>query len=277
MLPSFWLYQSAFALQLVALALFVGYAAAPRRSFSSAATAALALSLALLLAQAVALGAKSGGLPLASGFEFVVLWSAMLTALVVWVEWRHQLGLLGAFVSPLSAITLLMGFRFAREASQPVANLPTIWLLLHVLCGVAAFACFTATAGVAGAFLIQQRQLKQARLDSLSYHLPALGELEALTARLGLAGLCFLGLSLWAGFLWHWRWSGGIGLEDAKVRFAVGVAAAWGGVLLLRARGVLQGRRLAYAFIGLFLVILFGYYLVNLYLSGHSFLRPGGA
>lgn len=48
-------------------------------------------------------------------------------------------------------------------------------------------------------------------------------------------------------------------------------------MLLLRAKGALQGRRLAYTIIALFLVVLFGYYLVNLYLSGHSFLRPGGA
>jgi ABC-type transport system involved in cytochrome c biogenesis permease subunit len=277
MIPSFWLYQSAFGLQLVALALFSGYAAAPRRSFSSAATACLALSLALLLAQAGALGQAYHGLPLASGFEFVLLWSAILTALVVWVEWRHQLGLLGAFVSPLSAVTLLMGFRFAREAAQPAAGLPTPWLLVHVLCVVAAFACFTATAGVAGAFLVQQRQLKRARLGSLSYTLPPLGVLESLAARLGLAGLSLLGLSLWAGFLWRWRWSGGFGLEDAKVQFAVAVAGAWCVALLLRARGLLQGRRLAYAFIVLFLIVLFGYYLVNLYLSGHGFLRPGGA
>lgn len=271
--PQFWLYQSAFVMQLVALALFVGYATAPRRSLSSAATAALGLSLALLGFFALLYSLRVGRLPLASGFEFVLVWSMALTALVVWVEWRHKLGLLGAFLVPLSALTLLMGFRFGHDDANATLGLPPGWLLLHVLLVVAAFACFTATAGVAGAYLVQAQQLKRKTLGVLSEQLPALGELEALTTRLGAAGLALLTGSLLAGFVWKWRWFGQFGLDDPKVRFALCVLFAWSGLLLLRRQGALQGRRLALAILFVFLAIFFGYYLVNLYFGGHGFLQ----
>lgn len=272
--PHFWLYQSAFVLQLVAVALFVGYAASPRRAFSSAATAALALSLLLLGLFAGLQGLRHGRLPLASSFEFVLVWGLALTGLVVWVEWRHQLGLLGVFLSPLSSLTLLMGFRMARAAAEPAPGLAPAWLLLHVLLGVGAFACFSATAGTAGAYLVQARQLKRKQLGPLSYQLPPLGVLEALAARLGWAGLALLGSSLAAGFVWKLRWYGHLGLDDPKVRFALGVLSAWSGALWLRRQGALQGRRLALAFLLLFLAVFLGYYLVNLYFGGHAFLQP---
>jgi ABC-type uncharacterized transport system permease subunit len=275
----FWMYQSAFLLQLVALALFVGYAVSPRRSFSSAATAALGLSLALLAFFTVLLGARVGRLPLASGFEFVLVWSLALTSLVVWVEWRHQLGLLGLFLTPLGALTLLMGFPFARTVAQPVEGLPTALLFLHVALVVAAFACFSATAGVAGAFLVQARQLKRKHLGSVSYHLPALGVLDALAARLTLGGLLLLAWSLVAGFAFKWRWYGALGLDDVKVRFAMGVLAAWTGLLLLRRQGALQGRRLAWMQILFFVALFLAYYVVNRFWGGHGFLQAlqGGA
>ncbi len=273
----FWLFQSAFVLQLVAVALFVGYAAAPRRAFSSAATAALGLSFALLLFYAVLKGSAAGRLPLASGFEFVLVWSLALTALVVWVEWRHQLGLLGAFLTPLSALTLLMGFPFARRVAVPAEGLPNALLFLHVALVVAAFACFTATAGVAGAYLVQARQLKRKHLGPASYHLPALGALDALAARLALAGLGLLGWGLAAGFAFKLRWYGQWGFEDVKVRFALGVLAAWAGVLLLRRQGALQGRRLAWLQILLFILMFLAYYVVNRFWGGHGFLQAAGA
>lgn len=274
---NFWLFQSAFVLQLVALSLFVGYAVAPRRGLSSAATAALGLSLLLLLFFATLMGFKQGRLPLASGFEFVVAWSAALTALVVWAEWRHQLGLLGFFLVPPSALTLLMGFRFAKADSIPAEGLPAGWLLAHVVLAMAAFACFTVSSGVAGAWLVQDRQLRRKALGPLSYRLPALGVLEALAARLAGIGLGALAFSLAAGFVWKWIWYRHFGLDDPKVLFAISVLLAYGGALLLRRQAVLQGRRLAALFVLFFFAVLFSYYLVNIYFGGHGFLQaaPG--
>jgi ABC-type transport system involved in cytochrome c biogenesis permease subunit len=166
-----------------------------------------------------------------------------------------------------------MVFRFARADAVPKPGLPAGWLLLHVLGLVVASACFTTAAGVAGAWLVQARQLKRKALDALSYELPPLESLDGLAAGLAAAGLLTWVLGLLAGFVWRLNWDGQWGLGDPSVLFALGIAVAYGVALFLRARGALRGRRLALLFILLFLVILFGYYLVNLYFGGHGFLQ----
>jgi ABC-type transport system involved in cytochrome c biogenesis permease subunit len=274
MLPNnFWLIQSAFTLQLVAVALFIGYAFAARRAFSSAATAALGLSGLLLLLFVYFTGLHAVRIPLASGFEALVFWSLLLTALVLWVEIRHQLGLLGAFLAPLSALTLLMSFRFAQADALAVPGLSNAWLMGHVALAMLSYACLTVSAGIAAAFLLQDSQLRHKKLGS--YQLPPLQTLEALMVRFVALGVGALAASLAAGFTWRWQLYQGLGLEDPKVGFSLGVISAYASAMLLRSRGALGGRRLAWLLLGIFAGLFFGYYLVNLYFGGHGFLKAG--
>jgi len=275
-LPYFWLYQCAFGLQIPAVALFLAYAFSPRRAFSATATGFLSASLGCH-ALFVALSAWGAGrLPLASGFEALSAWGLVLTALVVAVEWRYKMGLLGAFLAPLSAATLLMGFRFAQADAAPIPGLDDAWLLAHVALVMASYAPFTAAAGVAGAYLVQERQLKAKRLDPLFYELPSLQALEGLLAALAGAGAGSLGLGLLAGFVWRWHYDHSLGLGDATVLYSVAMVWLYAVGLWLRARGPLRGRRFAWLCLAGFLLVFFGYYLVNLYFGGHEFLQSGG-
>ncbi len=269
-------YEAAFALQVPALLLFLAYTIRPRRALAASATALLTASLALHIAFTVCLGAASGGLPLSSAFEAVSLWGLCLTALVVAVEWRHRLGLLGAFLAPLSAATLLMGFRFAHSASRTAPGLGDAWLLAHVALAMAGFALFTAAAGVAGAYLVQDRQLKSKRIDALTYELPPLGSLESLLVRLSAAGALTFLCAVAAGFVWRLRLGVPLAAWDPKVAFSLGVAGAYAACLGRRWRGAMGGRAFALACVALFLVLFFGIYLVDLYFGGHAFLRGGG-
>jgi ABC-type transport system involved in cytochrome c biogenesis permease subunit len=275
--PHFWLYQAAFALQVPALALFVAYAFKPMRSLALAATGFLAASLLSHALFTLLFGLAAGRLPLASGFEAISAWGLALSALVVQVEWRHRLGLLGAFLAPLSAATLLMGFRFAESAALPISGLGDVWLLTHVALAMGSYALFTGAAGVAGAYLVQDRQLKAKRMGSLFYALPPLQELEGLLARLAGAGLLALCLASAAGFVWRLGLGMPLASADPKVAFSLAMAAAYGLGLLARWRGPLRGRRFAWLCILLFLGLFFGVYLVDLYFGGHAFLRPAGA
>jgi HemX protein len=274
--PYFWLYEAAFLLQAPALLLFLAYAIRARRAFSLAATGLLSASLALHLLFTALSALVAGRLPLASGFEALSLWGLALTGLVVWVEARHQLGLLGVFLTPLSLLTLLMGFRFVHAAAQPIPGLQDLRLLVHVSLAMAAYALFTGAAGVAGAYLVQERQLKARRSAGLFYQLPSLQELEGLLARLTLAGVAALAAGLLAGFAWRLSYDGSLGLDDPKVGFSLGIGALYSLGLWLRRRGAISGRRLAWLALAVFVVLFLGYYLVNLYLGGHGFLKPGG-
>src|SRR5262249_47778410 len=145
---------------------------------------------------------SQGSLPLASGFGALCFWSLSLTVLVLWAEWRHQLGLLGAFLAPLSALMLLMGFRFAQVGAAAAPNLPGAWLTLHVALAMLPYACFTVAAGTAAAFLVEERQLKRKHLSRLLYQLPPLAVLEELAAGFAWSGSLSLGASLAVGFVW---------------------------------------------------------------------------
>lgn len=272
--PHFFLFEAAFFMQIPAVLLFVAYAWAPHRVLNFSATACLTGSFFLHLLFTGALAYSGGRLPLASGFEFLSGWGLILTALVVWLEWEHRLGLLGTFLAPLSAALLLMGFRFVKAASDPVPGLDDAWLLSHVALAMVAYSCFTAAAGVAGAYLVQERQLKAKRLGTLFYQLPPLQALEELLARLALAGLTALLAALVAGFVWKQHLYGQWGLDDPKVVFNLGVGAVFAVGLWFRRSGALRGRRFAVLCVLTFLAVFFGFYLVNIYFGGHGFLRP---
>lgn len=272
----FGLFKLAFDLQLLACGLFLAYAFSPRKGLARAGLLALGLALLSHAVFTASNGLAQGRLPLASGFEALSAWGLMLTALVVWVEWRHKVGLLGAFLAPLSAATLLMGFRFIKAAGLPTMGLSDAWLLWHVALVMLSYACFTAAAGAAGATLVQDHQLKAKRLDALFYELPSLQDLEALTAELCAWGLGALLLGQGAGFIWRASYAASQGLADPKVAFSLAMALGYGLTLLLRRRGLLRGRRFALLVLVLFLLLFFGYYLVNLYFGGHAYLRPAG-
>lgn len=272
--PHYWLYQVAFGLQLQALVLFLTYAAAPRRGFSLAATVALSVAALLQGSFLVLLSRANGSLPLASGFGALCFWSFSLTVLILWAEWRYQLGLLGAFLVPLSVLMLLMGFRFAKVDALPALGLAETWLVFHVALAMISYACFTVAAGVAVAFLVQERQLKRKHLGPLVYQLPPLNELELLAAQFALVGTLSLSASLLVGFIWQHN-LGLSSLHDPKVQFSLLVWMAYTGSSILRRQQALRGRRYAYLLLALFLAIFFGYYLLNIYFGGHGFLKTG--
>jgi ABC-type uncharacterized transport system permease subunit len=256
LIPNFWAYQAAFGLHLAAVALFIAYAIKPQRALSLAATVCLSVASVLLGAFLIRLGIAEGGLPLSSGFGALSFWSLSLTVLVLGAEWRYQLGLLGAFLAPLSALTLLMGFRFAKVDALPAPGLADLWLALHVALAMFGYACFTVAAGVAAAFLVQERQLKRKLLGSLTYQLPALADLESLAGLFGAIGAQALGSGLMFGFMWKHSLGQALGLSDPKVIFGILVWMAYTGIWQLRAQGALRGRRFAYLLLLFFLLLL---------------------
>ena len=266
---AFWLFQTAFALQLLAVALFAGYAVRPSRSFSMAAEMTLAFAAALQALFTVLLAAERGKLPLGNAFEALNIWTLLLTLLVLRLEWRYQMGLLGAFLAPLSALLMLMGIRFSHVAAGTELPVPAFFLFLHVALPMAGYALFTASAGVAAAWFVEARQLKALHLG-LSYELPALEILEGLAMRLAAWGLLGLSIGLAAGFLGD-REQFTIRLgSDPKIAMTFFTWLFYAACLLLR-KGGLRGRRFSALLLFGFFGLLFSYYLVNIFWGGHGF------
>lgn len=268
-MTAFWLFQIAFALELSAVALFAGYAVRPQRNFSVAATVTLGFAAALQLLFTLLLAIHGGTLPLGNAFEALNFWSLVFTLLALRLEWRYQMGLLGAFLAPFSALLMLMGIRFSHVV--PPAELPVgaVFLFLHVALPMAGYALFTASAGVALAWFIEERQLKTLHLG-ISYELPALETLERLATRLSVWGLLGLTIGLLAGFFGN-REQFVVHLgSDPKVAMSFLVWLFYATCLLLK-RGGLRGRLFAGLLFFGFTALFFSYYLVNVFWGGHGF------
>jgi ABC-type uncharacterized transport system permease subunit len=272
-MSAFWLFQSAFIVQLLSLALFLAFGARPTRGFSVAATAALGLATALQALFTLQLAWVDRDLPLTNAFEALNLWALLFNLVALRLELRYKVGLLGAFLSPFSALLLLMGIRFSHVVPQAPFSLPPLFLFFHVLLPRAGYALFTAAAAVAWAWFLLERQLKSGRLR-FDFELPSLETMEGLAFRLCGWGLGGLSVGLLAGFFG--------GLEAFKVRLTADPKIAMSGMawcfyaalLFLKSRG-LRGRRFSGLLLLGWVVLFLSYYLVNVYGGGHT-LSAGG-
>jgi ABC-type transport system involved in cytochrome c biogenesis permease subunit len=270
---AFWLFQTAFALQLLAVALFAGYAVKPSRNFSVAATLTLGFALGLQCLFTLLVAFHNSSLPLGNAFEALNFWALLFTALALRLEWRYQMGLLGAFLAPFSALLMLMGIRFSHVADGAELPVGGIFLFLHVGLPMAGYALFTASAGVAMAWLIEARQIKTLHLGPV-YELPALEVLEKLATRLAAWGLLGLSAGLLAGFLGN-REQFVVHLgSDPKIAMSFMAWLFYAASLLLR-KGGLRGKRFAYLLLLGFVALFFSYYLVNVFWGGHAFAAQG--
>ncbi len=184
-------------------------------------------------------GDAIGRCPITNLFEvFVFLaWSVTLIHLLVGPVYR--LSPLGAFTAPL-----VFGLQtFALLA--PIDSLPgkvvspSPWLGVHAAISLIAYGAF-ALACVAGImYLMQERQLKLRRLNSMFYNFPPLTDLFAAIMRLLWLGFALLTVGIAAGFFT------GQPLPYAKIVWSFGVWLFYAALLLAGRLGTTAPRRIA--------------------------------
>ena len=172
-------------------------------------------------------GHAVGRCPLTNLFEvFIFLaWSVSLIYLLIGPAYR--LSLMGAFTAPL--VFALQTFALLAPIDRPrlISVKPSAWLELHASVSLVAYGAF-ALACIAGVmYLIQERQLKRRRINSMFYHFPPLTDLFAAITRLVWLGLILLTVGLVAGFftgqplpVLHIAWSLGVWVFYAAILIA---------------------------------------------------------
>ena len=268
----FWIYQAAFIFHLAALAAYWVYATNPKRQVASAALNIFTLGTVLQASYMAAVWINTGQTPLVNSFQALALWTLTVSLVFMVFEWRWRLGLPGAFIAPLTVLTLFMGFRFSQMASQESAvAMHSFWLLVHVALSMFGYAAFTLAFAVALAFLLQERQLKTHQLGSLFYELPSLVELEKLVFVTVRTGVLALGLGLLGGLAWKAAAPNVQVGMDPKVNISLAVLGYFSMIWLLRQKQIIVGRKSAYAILLGFISIFFGFYLANTIGGGHGF------
>jgi ABC-type uncharacterized transport system permease subunit len=180
------------------------------------------------------------------GIHFPMSVASMLMC-VAYVAARKRLRVevAGAFIAPL-ALTSLMASRFVGGGAEPNEGIKSFILPFHVTLNLFGIALFGLAFSAAALYLVQERLVKQKRIDGMSRRLPPLDALDRAEHRFLLAGFPLLTIGIITGTVWAKRVEMGGTSEILRAVFGYVTWLVIAGVLFLRAAAGWRGRRAAY-------------------------------
>ncbi len=258
-------FTAAFALYVVALALFLTRGAIRRTIFGWLALAVTALGAGL---QTIALAVRwhlSGHMPLSSMHEYASIMSWMAAVCLIVLVARSRRFEVGAYVTPLVIAIMAIASLLPREIDrQLVPALQSYWLYIHVSMAALAEGAFALACGLAIAYLVKAGRASTdpaelERLDTLNHRAISIGY------PLFTLGALFAG-AIWAYKAWGTFWS-----WDPKEVGSLVIWLFYTVYLHARHKHGWRGRRAAIlSLIGFAMVILS--FVGNLFLGGqHSY------
>lgn len=157
---------------------------------------------------------------------------------------KYRVEVAGAFVAPL-ALTSLLASRFVGQA-EPGRGVKSVLLPFHVTMNLVGVALFALAFSAAALYLVQERLVKQKRIDGVSRRLPPLDALDRAEHRFLLAGFPLLTIGIVTGTVWAGRVESGAPGEVLRAVFGYVTWLVIAAVLYLRAAAGWRGRRAAY-------------------------------
>lgn len=158
--------------------------------------------------------AALGHIPAVTLRQALSLLAWTLVAGFLLLQLKYNLRVLGAFVSPLALLLIILAATQSGVEFRAVAGFGSAWLVLHV---TASFFgdVFLALAAVAGLmYLLQERQIKSKHQGWFYTRLPSLKSLDSLGRACLVLGFALLTLGMLSGAVYgqfrtgaYWRWS----------------------------------------------------------------------
>ncbi|MDB4942935.1 MAG: Cytochrome c-type biosis protein CcsA/ResC [Labilithrix sp.] len=171
--------------------------------------------------------------------------SMMMCFGYVFARRRLRVEVAGAFVAPL-ALTSLLASRFVGGGAEPGEGIKSVILPFHVTLNLIGVAFFALAFSAAALYLVQDRLVKQKRIDGMSRRLPPLEALDRAEHRFLLAGFPLLTIGIITGTVWARRVEMGGTSEILRAVFGYVTWLVIAAVLFLRAAAGWRGRRAAY-------------------------------
>ncbi|HEY8041473.1 MAG TPA: cytochrome c biogenesis protein CcsA [Polyangiaceae bacterium] len=239
------LFGATAAVYLAASVLFVAFLLGRAERAARWAPRLVALGVPLHAAQIVLSSLVLHVCPVA-GIHFAMSVASMFAAAAyVVARARFRIDVVGAFVAPL-ALTFLLASRFVGVGVGDTPRFRSAVLPFHVAANLLGVALFTLAFAAAVAYLVQERRLKQKKLEGLFQRLPPLDALDRAEHRFLVAGFPLLTIGVLTGTLWAREVEAGGAAEIARAAFGYVSWGLFGMVLLLRAAAGWRGRRAAY-------------------------------
>ncbi|WP_402462167.1 c-type cytochrome biogenesis protein CcsB [Isoptericola aurantiacus] len=252
--------------------------AEPRRRAAGIAMSTTSLGTALLLVAIVLRGLAAGRTPWANMYEFTLVGSFIALTVFLLLNLRRDVRFLGAFVTGLATLFLVLGlnvFHVAATGVQPA--LQNYWLVLHVGVAITATGIFTVSFVMSALQLL--RDSREAGSPFLSRpgfrwldRTPTPTVLEAMSFRLNAVAFVLwtftiIGGAIWAEDAWgrYWGW-------DPKEVWSFVIWVVYAAYLHARTTRGWSGRRAAWFVVVGYACVLFNFTGVNLVFNGkHSY------
>jgi len=154
-----------------------------------------------------------GGVPTTSASEALNILALFTGVLFLGLVRKYRVHALGAFATPLAAVSLAASLAFDSGNGDVPAALRSAWFPVHLGSAIMADALFVFAAVAGGAFLVQEKRLRDKNLGPLFRRLPPLHVLDEIMHRLIVGGFLFMTFGMAAGSYlakhhwgayWHW-------------------------------------------------------------------------
>lgn len=215
---------------------------------------------------------SQGQIPVFNMTEALGFYGWALVAVFLFLSIKFTIPVLGAFVSPLAVLSILLSSIIPAESPEIVPALKDVWLSVHLATIFIAYGFFS-LAFVAGVmYLLQERQIKTKAFGGIFHRLPSLNALDTLNHYSLTMGFPLITLGIIFGAIYaqvilgaYWRW-------DPKEVWALIIWLFYAVMLHQRLTVGWRGRRAALMSILGFSVLCFTFLGVSYLLPGyHSF------
>lgn len=177
----------------------------------------------------------------------------------------------GLVLTPVLILLTVAAGATVRLAAKPVPVSPNNYFAVHIVCAYLAYAAFAVSFAACLLYLIQHRQLKRKHPGPFYHRLPSLEELDALIYQPLAWGTLLLVLAMIVGSLWARSAFGTFWISEPKTVASAVTVLVYAGILHLRYRSALRGRRAVLYSLAAFAVMVAGF-VVPRFMGGlHSF------
>jgi cytochrome c-type biogenesis protein CcsB len=232
-------------LYLLASGIFVVYIFVIRDSVSKLSPLILLAGF-LLHTTAIGVHFLQSGYPNVAQFrEALSLYTWLLVAGFLVVQFKYRLTVLGSIIAPLAFLMTLAAFSSGSGPEELPPVLKSYWLPVHVSVAFLGNAALALAFGVSLIYLLQERNLKNKKMTTLMKRFPSLEALDRLNYVLLVWGFPFMTLgivtgSIWARLSWGDYWSADPRLISSAISWLL-----YGGLLHGRITAGLRGRKAA--------------------------------
>jgi cytochrome c-type biogenesis protein CcsB len=211
---------------------------------------------------------EAGHTPVVNLHESLSLFACLIVGFFLLLRYRYQVEMLGAFVSPLALVLVIVAAALPKEIIPLPPALRSWWLPIHVTFAFLGDAIFALAFCAGVTYLIQERLVKSKRVGVFSGRLPSLEVLDEVNYRALTIGFPLLTIGIvtgavWAEYAWgsYWSW-------DPKETWSLITWLLYAALLHQRLMIGWRGKKAAIMAIVGFGAVLFTFLGVNLLMEG---------